>query len=963
MMAHISSVSSTIEHSVNAATRVEAQRSTRTISSHISQVLDDSTAAVRGDLNELKLSTESRVHRDRLLGSLTFVGMNERRQQAKESFPNTFQWAFRGDLNKDGGDENDGAHKSHWTDHTHYIKWDSFEDWLRSGTQVYWISGKPGSGKTTLVKYLLSDTRTRDALDVWNHGSVVLSHFFWRPGTPMQQNIKGLLCNLLYQILEVDAALIENMTSHFPETRHKSMHTDWSVSELTRVFLALLKGSEKPICIFLDGLDEVDPDDGIFDLFEVIDNIRHTPRTKLCLSSRPEPPIRKRLTDYPQLRLQDLTLGDTWTYAKGMLKFPSFRSGDKHRMARDMILRDLVEKAEGVFLWLCLAVKTLNAGLDNGDSLEEVVCRANGLPTSLVDLYKDIWSRANRYHAVYRQEAALYFKTVLASKTPFPGSLSLYCMTQPDISVFEMALARSTAESRLQNDLIPAEKLYNLCSETERRIQTRCAGLLEIGKSGKISKSYGVGCLRRPGYDELLQFADGSMTIKFIHRSAFDFLRDTAEGQDILSNDTTSERSIYTNIFKACLSSRYLLCPVSVRPPCLEAYISELGQIWNLPGSHDTSHQLLLYETAAFLEHAGSSGHLKLYWQCRHKSSTPENHEFLVYAARHGLNEFVMTTSAKRNISGQLKSDILLSTTLSALSFPILGHSHEYFELAQYLLSQGADPNCRGFAVPCQGYQTVLKTTSPFSTFLEQLAGLDFQDYDLKINPHKILHAMHNFLTHGANTSGQVNLNLYILPHDQIGLVPLEALFTWRLGTGNISTWRRKRWFNSKRDDEEQPDAKFCILLVPAYVLISIFIDRFERRMSSNKFCKADCCGVDHVAPIKRTIALADHDTEPQVIALPQGSLNGVKLPFRSVTKDDSAYLSNAVIGFLSGPCMAYDKRMFVKKYLEVYERSERHADFEALVEAQGLAHSPDWDNNNTSGGIIQSQMTFRLRS
>src|SRR3569833_2497551 len=39
-----------------------------------------------------------------------------------------------------------------------------FEAWLKSGGGIYWIVGKPGSGKSTMMKYLSSHPRTFDTL-------------------------------------------------------------------------------------------------------------------------------------------------------------------------------------------------------------------------------------------------------------------------------------------------------------------------------------------------------------------------------------------------------------------------------------------------------------------------------------------------------------------------------------------------------------------------------------------------------------------------------------------------------------------------------------------------------------------------------------------------------------------------------------------------------------------------------
>ncbi|KAI1022170.1 hypothetical protein LB504_007299 [Fusarium proliferatum] len=56
--------------------------------------------------------------------------------------------------------------------------WDSFVDWLKSDLPVYWITGKPGSGKSTLMKFIISDSRTPAALKEWNKDAIIIAHFF-----------------------------------------------------------------------------------------------------------------------------------------------------------------------------------------------------------------------------------------------------------------------------------------------------------------------------------------------------------------------------------------------------------------------------------------------------------------------------------------------------------------------------------------------------------------------------------------------------------------------------------------------------------------------------------------------------------------------------------------------------------------------------------------------------------------
>ena len=75
---------------------------------------------------------------------------------------------------------------------------------------------------------------------------------------------------------------------------------------------------------------------------------------------------------HPKLRLRDLTISDMKKYAVGVLKDVSgggsFRrnvSGDPDGLSRIVDL--ILEKAEGVFLWVHLALKSCKTGVQNRD--------------------------------------------------------------------------------------------------------------------------------------------------------------------------------------------------------------------------------------------------------------------------------------------------------------------------------------------------------------------------------------------------------------------------------------------------------------------------------------------------------------------------------------------------------------------------------------------------------------------
>ncbi|KAI8169733.1 hypothetical protein K4K49_010886 [Colletotrichum sp. SAR 10_70] len=103
-----------------------------------------------------------------LLASLYFRQEYDRFHDINSAHKGTFEWIFR--------DSPSAADKATWS---------NFDDWLRHHAGIYWISGKAGSGKSTLMKLLGTDERSRAALLKWSVGSrlLILSFYFWSPAT------------------------------------------------------------------------------------------------------------------------------------------------------------------------------------------------------------------------------------------------------------------------------------------------------------------------------------------------------------------------------------------------------------------------------------------------------------------------------------------------------------------------------------------------------------------------------------------------------------------------------------------------------------------------------------------------------------------------------------------------------------------------------------------------------------
>jgi len=80
---------------------------------------------------------------------------------------------------------------------------EEFNKWLNAETGLFWFKGKPGCGKSVMMRFLLRDPRTRERLHNLLGGPYVcLGFFFWHGGSLLQQSREGLLRSILSELLQ-----------------------------------------------------------------------------------------------------------------------------------------------------------------------------------------------------------------------------------------------------------------------------------------------------------------------------------------------------------------------------------------------------------------------------------------------------------------------------------------------------------------------------------------------------------------------------------------------------------------------------------------------------------------------------------------------------------------------------------------------------------------------------------------
>ncbi|KAF5605695.1 hypothetical protein FPCIR_387 [Fusarium pseudocircinatum] len=291
--------------------------------------------------------------------------------------------------------------------------WSVFKQWLTTSHPLFCIQGKPGSGKSTLSKFIIDNPSTKSLLSQWNPQPTILSHFFWKIGAATQNSIKGLLCSLVYQLLASDKALQEQVMEHHIGT-FNAYYDDWSSRSLRNIFQHIAETRHHHLFIFIDGIDEIGNSDGMPNLIQVIEELFSFPQIKVCVSSRPDLCVTEWLKKHnaAHILLEDLTKYEMARFS--LRELESFVSSAKiSLMASKRFTRIIVERSKGVFLWVYLVLRSVTVGLRNGDPEELLLERLEALPSELEDLYNEMWRRMGEHSQVYQKVAAKYFHYIL----------------------------------------------------------------------------------------------------------------------------------------------------------------------------------------------------------------------------------------------------------------------------------------------------------------------------------------------------------------------------------------------------------------------------------------------------------------------------------------------------------------------------------------------------------------------
>ncbi|KAH6677035.1 hypothetical protein F5X68DRAFT_174017, partial [Plectosphaerella plurivora] len=263
------------------------------------------------------------------------------------------------------------------------------DDKLSEHSGFLWIKGKPGAGKSTLMKYLTKRFRGTqpEKSGTLAASEAVMSFFFNRRGSELEQSTIGLYRSVLLQLLENFPACWKIFSSDSHQAQDYDILLRTSEEHLKDIILAsteIIRG--RKAIIFIDGLDECDEDQvrNMISFFEILADAAtaHSAIFRFCFASRHYPTISLRRGRVVKLDDQEGHVADIEVYVNSQLNV-----GQGPVAAA--ILGEILHKSQGIFMWVVLVVRILNKKYDKGrlNALRETL---EALPPDLHELFRDI---------------------------------------------------------------------------------------------------------------------------------------------------------------------------------------------------------------------------------------------------------------------------------------------------------------------------------------------------------------------------------------------------------------------------------------------------------------------------------------------------------------------------------------------------------------------------------------------
>ena len=249
-----------------------------------------------------------------------------------------------------------------------------------------WIKGKPGAGKSTIMKFAYTKAKN----DV--KGPIAISYFFNARGEHLEKSTRGLYRSLLFQLLtkipRLQTVLDTTEASYLQELSPDSRTTEILQSLFRQ---AIEKLEDQPLTCFVDALDECENNEDhvreMVNFFEELGEraVENKIRLLVCFSRR----------HYPHVTIDkgvELTLEVQQGHSDDITKYVNSKLKVGRNKRVEQIKIDVQKKSQGIFLWVVLVIPILQKAYDHGQVHALGKCLKD-TPEDLNELFRDILGR------------------------------------------------------------------------------------------------------------------------------------------------------------------------------------------------------------------------------------------------------------------------------------------------------------------------------------------------------------------------------------------------------------------------------------------------------------------------------------------------------------------------------------------------------------------------------------------
>lgn len=301
------------------------------------------------------------------LDTLAFPAMRNREQNIQNPLKDTCAWL------------QNSAKYIHWLQRDH----------ADSTRGLLWIKGKPGSGKSTLMKDAFLRIREMEGYSV-----TVAGFFFNARGGELERTPLGLLRSVIHQLCRQDSVAMSELMEVYQSQKESQLSSEqltWSRQDLENLLKLIFRRQKvKRTIIFCDALDECE-EDTVREIIYLFTEVCQSALSlgldlNICLSSRHYPTIS---VDYcPEIVVERANQPDIATYVHA-------RFGVIQKSEKDMVnklVSEIIERSCGVFLWAVLVSDLLLQGLETGQPIDILQQRLSRVPSDMKDLYGTLCS-------------------------------------------------------------------------------------------------------------------------------------------------------------------------------------------------------------------------------------------------------------------------------------------------------------------------------------------------------------------------------------------------------------------------------------------------------------------------------------------------------------------------------------------------------------------------------------------